>query len=270
MRASAGSFGERLRRGSFPGDDVKMKNYIYPAIFAVALLALACSTPAVWAFKVPEKLTYDLTWTGIKAGTATLEIIQNSDGMQIVSTAKSADWMSFFYTVDDRVESVLQSPQPPSLVGQPQSYRMKIREGKHRRDREVVFDLGGHSALYIDHRGGEKKNIPLHDIVFDPLSSFYYVRTMNLEVGKPVFVNILDNKKLWNVEVLVLRKEKIRTKLGSFDTIVIKPLMKSEGIFNRKGDILIWLTDDERRLPVMMRTKVVVGSVTATLVGGQY
>ena len=60
------------------------------------------------------------------------------------------------------------------------------------------------------------------------------------------------------------------TKLGSVDTIVIKPLMKSEGIFNRKGDMFIWLTDDERRLPVKMRTKVVVGSITATLVGGEY
>jgi hypothetical protein len=262
--------GERLRTGSFLSDNVKMKNYMYSVISAVALFALACSASAVWAFKVPEKLTYDLTWTGIKAGTATLEIIQNSATMQIVSTAKSADWISFFYTVNDRVESVLRSPQPPSLIGQPQSYRMKIREGRHRRDREVVFDLGGRSALYIDHLRGEKKSIPLHDTVFDPLSSFYYVRTMKLEVGRSVFVDILDNKKLWNVEVLVLGKEKIRTKLGSFDTIVIKPLMKSEGIFNRKGDILIWLTDDERRLPVMMRTKVVVGSVTATLVGGQY
>jgi hypothetical protein len=84
MCASAGSFGERLRRGSFLSDDVKMKNYIYSVIFAVALFALACSASAVWAFRVPEKLTYDLTWTGIKAGTATLEIIQNSDTMQIV------------------------------------------------------------------------------------------------------------------------------------------------------------------------------------------
>jgi hypothetical protein len=247
-----------------------MKNYAHSAILAAALFAVLCSVSAVWAFRVPERLTYDLTWTGIKAGTATLEIIQNSDTMQIVSTAKSADWMSFFYTVDDRVESVLLSPQPPSLLGQPQSYRMKIREGRHRRNKEVVFDPGRHSALYIDHLGGEKKSIPLNDNVFDPLSSFYYVRTIKLEVGKPVFVDILDNKKLWNVEILVLRKEKVRTKLGLFDTVVIKPLMKSEGIFSRKGDMLIWLTDDERRLPVLMRTKVVVGSVTATLVGGQY
>jgi hypothetical protein len=269
MCAPPALWGEASRCG-FPSDDIKMKNYVYSLILAIALFALASSASAVWAFRVPEKLTYDLTWTGIKAGTATLEIIQDSSTMRIVSTAKSADWISLFYTVDDRVESVLLNPQPPSLIGQPQNYRMKIREGRHRRNREVVFDSGKHTALYIDHLGGEKKDLPIRDNIFDPLSSFYYVRTMKLEVGKPVFVDILDNKKMWNVEVLVLRKEKIRTTLGSFDTIVIKPLMKSEGIFSRKGDMLIWLTDDERRLPVMMRTKVAVGNITATLVGGLY
>jgi hypothetical protein len=250
--------------------EVRIRKFFCSFISAVLLLSTVCCAPAAWAFRIPEKLIYDLTWTGIKAGTATLEILRGSDTMQIVSTAKSADWISLFYTVDDRVESVLSPPRPPLLVGQPENYRMKIREGRHRRDREVVFDHGKRTALYVDHMGGEKKSIPLHGDVFDPLSSFYYVRTMNLEVGKPVFVDILDNKKLWNVEVLVLRKEMITTKLGSFSTIVIKPLMKSEGIFNRKGAMLIWLTDDERRLPVMMQTKVAVGSITATLVGGQF
>jgi hypothetical protein len=257
-------------RGSLASEKAGMKKCICSFFLAVFFFLPLCSSPSAWAFRVPEKLVYDLTWTGIKAGTATMEIIRDSDSVQIVSTAKSADWISLFYRVDDRVESVLRNPQPPSLVGHPASYRMNIREGRHRRNREVVFDPGKRTALYIDHLGSEKKSIPLHGDVFDPLSSFYYVRTMDLEVGKPVFVDILDNKKLWNVKVLVLRKEMIRTNLGTFATIVIKPLMKSEGIFNRKGDMLIWLTDDERHLPVMMRTKVAVGSITATLVGGEY
>ena len=37
-----------------------------------------------------------------------------------------------------------------------------------------------------------------------------------------------------------------------------------------KGDIFIWLTDDERRVPVMLKTKVKVGSITARLSGGRY
>ncbi len=75
---------------------------------------------------------------------------------------------------------------------------------------------------------------------------------------------------MWNVEVQVLRKERLKTGLGEFNTVVIKPLMKSEGIFNRKGDMVIWLTDDDRHIPVMMKTKIVVGSVVATLVSGTY
>jgi len=68
----------------------------------------------------------------------------------------------------------------------------------------------------------------------------------------------------------VLRKEKIKTSLGTFDTIVIKPLMQSEGIIDKKGEMFIWLTDDNRLLPVKMKTKVKIGSVTATLVGGSF
>jgi hypothetical protein len=89
-------------------------------------------------------------------------------------------------------------------------------------------------------------------------------------VGNSVFVAVFDNKKVWDIEVQVLRKERVQVPAGQFQTIVIKPLMKSDGIFYRKGDIFIWLTDDEKRIPVMLKTKVKVGSITARLVGGRY
>ncbi len=255
--------------GSVPSAEPKMKGHALSVVLAVFFF-LASSASAASAFGMPEKLLYDLTWTGIKAGTATLEIGRSGDSVRIVSTARSADWISLFYTVEDRIESVLLKPELPPFFGQPLSYRMRLREGKHRRDREITFNLQKHVALYADNLSGEKKDIAIHGRVFDPLSSFYVVRAMKLEVGRPVYVDILDNRKLWHVEVLVLRKEKIRTGLGKFDTIVIKPLMKSEGIFYRRGEMLIWLTDDERRLPVRMRTKVAVGSITATLAGGEF
>jgi hypothetical protein len=221
-------------------------------------------------FKMPEKLIFDLTWTGIKAGTATMEILDDVDSARIISTARSADWVSAFYTVDDRVESLLAIPGSSSTIGLPQRYTVKLREGTHRRDKEVRFDHAAHRAVYMDHLKKKKQVFGIEGDVFDPLSSFYLVRKARLEVGNSLFVDIFDSKKVWNVEIQVLRKEKIKTCLGSFDTVVIKPLMKSEGIFNRKGDMTIWLTDDDKRIPVMMKTKVVVGSVTATLVGGKY
>ncbi len=239
-------------------------------VFAALLSFAAIGITRAAAFTVPEKLVYDLTWAGIKAGTATLEIERDSDSMRIISTARSADWISIFYTVDDRTESVVSRPLPPAHIGFPQNYHMKMREGRHRRDKEVIFDRKRHTAVYVDHLAGERKELDARGRVFDPLSGLYYVRTLRFELGTPVFVDILDSKKLWNVEVQILKKERITTRLGTFDTIVIRPLMKSEGIFNRRGDMYIWLTDDERRLPVKMQTKAAVGSITATLAGGQY
>ena len=234
----------------------------------VLLVLIAMATSAA-ALTVPEKLVYDLTWTGIKAGTATQEIIDEGDSIRIVSIARSADWISVFFPVEDRVESLLAKVPPPQL-GLPRDFRMKVREGKHRRDKEIIFDHDKGKARYIDHLNGEKVELEIGKNTYDPYSSFYYVRTLPLEVGKSVFVSLLDNKQLWNVEIQVLKKEKLDTILGKINTILIKPLMKSEGIFQKKGEIYIWLTDDARRIPVKMKTKVTIGSVTATLVGGKF
>ena len=234
----------------------------------VLLVLIAMATSAA-ALTVPEKLVYDMTWTGIKAGTATQEIIDEGDSIRIVSIARSADWISVFFPVEDRVESLLAKVPPPQL-GLPRDFRMKVREGKHRRDKEIIFDHDKGKARYIDHLNGEKVELEIGKNTYDPYSSFYYVRTLPLEVGKSVFVSLLDNKQLWNVEIQVLKKEKLDTILGKINTILIKPLMKSEGIFQKKGEIYIWLTDDARRIPVKMKTKVTIGSVTATLVGGKF
>jgi len=242
----------------------------------VLLISLACgilwqcSVLAVLPpspFMMPEKFVYDLTWTGLKAGTATLEMQDDGDKVRILSTAQSASWVSVFYTVDDRVEStLLKKPGDPFF--QPSRYRLKIREGRHRRDKEVIFDQHAGKALYFDHLKHEKKGFEIAPPVFDPLSGFYYLRSLQLSVGRSVFITIFDSKKIWNVEVQVLRKERVSLSSGKVDTIVVKPLMKSEGIFSRQGDMLIWLTDDGKHIPVKMQTKVAIGSVTATLVSG--
>ena len=240
------------------------------------------------SFDIPEKFVYDLTWTGIKAGTASLEITNDGGKVKIISTARSAKWVSFFYTVDDRIESTLvknekNPPSPPIskggkggssgeslFIGKPLNYRLRVREGRHKRDKEVFFDLNNGKATYIDYLGNEKKEFDVPPSVLDPVSSLYYVRTLNLVVGEPAFVTIFDSKRVWNIEVQVLRKERVDLPIGTFDAIVIKPLMKSEGIFYRKGDIFIWLTDDIKRIPIKLQTKVAVGYVTATLVRGNY
>jgi len=233
--------------------------------FAIFILALLLLSSAAAAFALPERLDYDLTWAGIKAGTASLETIENGQYVQLVSRAMSSDFVSVFYRVNDLAVSSLRKEAHTSLPGTPYNYRLKTSEGKHKKDKEVFFDSAGKKATYIDYLDKEQKTFDIGDFTMDALSCFYYVRFLPLHVGKSVFVEIFDNKKLYKAEVQVVKKEEIETPIGTFKTILIRPVLQSEGIFNRKGDILIWLTDDEKRLPVLLKTKVKVGSVKATL-----
>lgn len=221
------------------------------------------------AQKVPEKLVYELSWSGISVGTATQEISQEGNLRRIVSTARSNDWLSAFFPVEDLIESTLLAGGGP-FPGLTRHNRIRMKEGKRYRDRETVFDQEGHMAHYVDHLSGEKKDIPLPPVTFDTYSSFYYVRYLPLEVGKTVSVNVFYGKEAERLDIQVLRRERIKTMLGQVNTIVIKPMVKPQGVFEGKGAVQIWLTDDERRIPVRAQTKVTVGSVTAKLVGGTY
>ena len=77
------------------------------------------------------------------------------------------------------------------------NYELKTREGKHRKHKEVIFDPYKNKGIYIDHLSNKnkKKEYDLPGPVFDPLSSFYYVRSLSIVFGKSVFVTIFDIKK---------------------------------------------------------------------------
>lgn len=246
---------------------MKIGKSIFSAVIAL-FLVLAVS--AAIAYTIPERLEYDLTWAGIKAGTASLEIVENGPYIQLISRAVSSQFVSVFYKVDDLAISSLKKETNKYLPGIPYNYKLKTSEGRHKKDKEVYFDFSTKKATYYSYLDKEQQAFDINENTMDALSCFFYVRHMPLQVGKSVFVEIFDNKKLYRAEVQVIKKEEIRLPLGTFKTILIKPVLLTEGIFSRKGDILIWLTDDEKRLPVLLTTKVKVGSIKATLTGGKY
>lgn len=236
----------------------------------MATLLLCCFPAASFTFPIPERLEFELSYSGITAGNAVQEVTQEGAENHIVSTARSANWLRFFFPVDDRIESYLISGTPPLYIGIPRLYRERKHEGKTITSREAHFDRQRLKVTTTDHRKKSEKTLAITKRTYDSLSSFFYFRTIPLQVGTSYFIDIYDCSKLWNTEVKVLRREEITTPLGRFKTIVIHPLLKSEGIFARTGDMFIWLTDDDRRIPVQMKSKVIVGSITATLTGGSY
>ena len=103
----------------------------------------------------------------------------------------------------------------------------------------------------------------------DVLSALYYLRVKTLEVGKSVFVNVNTGKENYAIEVKVLREEMIRKWGKRVKTIVVQPLIrdiKLGDILKKKGEMLIWLTDDEKKMPVFIEAKVSVGQLSFVLV----
>lgn len=243
--------------------------WIVRSVLLVLLVHAAWSVPPAQAVTIPEKLFYSLSWMGIPIGTATQEIAEVGGTRKIISHARSNDWLSSFYPVDDRTESRLEVTGG-LFPGESRYYRMLFKEGKRTRDREITFDQARRIGRFHDRIGGERVDVPIVENTFDIYASFYYVRCQPLEPGKSFMINVLDGKELRYIEVKVLKRERIKVPAGEFDTIQVRPLVKPEGVFEGKGGALIWLTDDARRIPVKAQTKVRVGSVTAVLTGGVY
>jgi len=235
----------------------------------VPLLIGACVLPAL-ALSIPERLVYDVSWTGIKAGTAVQEVTSRGGEVHIVSTVHSAGWINPFFPVDDRTESVLSRSGGAEALGMPSSYHEKIDEGKTHSLKQALFYQSRGKVDTKDLIKKTEKTDPISARTFDSLSCIYFVRSSELVLGKSLYIDIYDCKRLWSTEVQVVRREEISTPLGRFKTIVVKPLLKSQGFFARTGDVTVWLTDDTLRIPVRMTTKVKLGSITATLVGGSY
>ncbi len=214
-----------------------------------------------------ERLVFELTWFKLKAGTSVLEVSEGENqgrkAYNISAVTTSNEYVDIIHKVRDRIESYIYADNLSSY-----RYKVHQEEGSFRRDKEIIFDYDKGIVSYT-----RDKETSLHYVkafVQDSLSSIYYLRTKELIVGKPVIIDIFDNRKLWQVEVQVLGKEKIETPVGAFNTVMVKPVLKFEGIFQRKGDVYIWLTDDSRKMPVKMRSKIKIGSISADLIEYKY
>jgi hypothetical protein len=233
----------------------------YDSLYAYELepdsfVALA---PGRVGFAAGEKLVFSVQYGLITAGEATLEVrnIAHVGGRpcyRIVSDARTNDFFSKFYAVRDRYESFMDTTELYSL-----RYEKHLREGKFKRDETVEFDQTAHRATYKD------KVVPIPPRVQDVLSALYYVRALPLEVGQSVSIANHTDGKNYPLLVKVLGRERVKTEAGEFDCLVVEPILRGPGIFTQKGRMTVWLTDDARRMPVLVKSKVVIGHVAAVL-----
>ena len=218
--------------------------------------------------RFPERLVFDVSWGLLSVGHATLGVervvrFAATPAYHIVSEAVSNGFCDTFYKVRDLNESWVDAKTMTSL-----GYSKKLREGKFFRDECVVYDKPEKRFLSKTtnrDRSFSYASGAIPSSVQDVLSSVFYVRTQKLVPGTEIVMDV-NTKQTWPLVVRVIRKERIRTPAGTFDTVLVEPAMRQEGIFIQKGKRLqIWLTDDALKTPVLMKVEVFFGHVTAKL-----
>lgn len=221
-------------------------------------------------FRAGEDLTFAIRWSKITAGYASMTVESLSDvyGKQayhLVSEARSSGLVNKLYKVQDRNEAWLEKDGMGTL-----RYEKNIREGDYRVNEIVVLDKNQRKYFRNHRREGRPDEITSGDIpanVFDVFGSLYYTRTCPLEVGKSFTVDVQDGGKVWPLVVNVIKREKVKVKAGKYDCFMVEPVLRSAGMFVAKGKKLqVWLTADERHMPVLMRCQVFIGAVSAELV----
>lgn len=220
--------------------------------------------PDLRPFRTGERLTYAISYLNVRAGTAVLEVQDASpvDGraaLKLVSTAKSSSVLSKIYPVDNFVESLIDAETlfPYHMV-------FHRREGRKKNDFDLTFRHGDGTVLSVKDGVGETLAIP--PLTHDLISCLYYVRNFTMKPGSSLVLNLHHDKKNYRVEVRMEGVERVHGAWGDIEAIRLLVVMPFQGLFLNEGNIRVWLTNDDRRLPVVMKAKVMIGSVVAKLI----
>lgn len=218
--------------------------------------------------RVGERYVFDITFFGATAGelellTLPFKLVAGRKSYHVQAHARTSSIFSLFYHLNDVAESYFDFDGIFS-----HKFSMKIDESHQDRKILELYDQKANKVYYWSDlkfdwkpRQLEQFEIPTEPYAQDGLSCFYYVRTLPLNVGDSFSFPMVNNGKMRIVAITVDRKEKLRTKIGEFNTIVLKPKVLLDGVIQVQGDNFIWISDDKDRILLKVDAKMKVGSL---------
>jgi len=204
-------------------------------------------------FSVGEQTTYDVKFGILRVGSGSMRVagVDTMRGREVWHTVFDIKGGTLFYHVNDTLESWFDTQTLSSL-----RFVQHLDEGGRVRRRE--YEIFPDRATYAFNNRPEQPSVP------EPLddgSFLYFVRTLPLNVGETYTMPRYFNPKANPVIVRVLRKERIQVPAGTFNAIVVQPIIKTAGIFSEKGEAQIWFSDDSARIVLQMKSKLSFGSL---------
>jgi hypothetical protein len=215
------------------------------------------------AFEKGEKLTFRVHYGIIDAGTAKMEVLEEDKKIgsrsvyHIVGTGNTNKAFDLFFKVRDKYETFIDEE---ALV--PWMFIRKVQEGSYNLNQFVVFNQ------IKDEAKSDKGVYKTPDNIQDLLSTYYYLRNLDFSKSKPgdVFAQtaFLDNE-VHKFYYKYLGRETIKTELGTFNCIKFCPSLLKGRVFKNEEDMVVWVTDDENKIPIRAEARILVGSVKMDL-----
>ena len=206
-------------------------------------------------FAPGERLGYDVHFGPLKVGTGSMEVtgVDTVRGRAAYHTTFRISGAIPLYRVDDAFESWFATDDLSSL-----RFHQDRNEGD--RERQHRYEILPERRTYTDLTDdkGEQPSVanPLDDGSF-----VYFVRTVPLEVGKTYEFQRYFKPDRNPVTIRVVRRERVTVPAGTFETVVIQPVIKTKGVFSENGRAELWISDDERRLIVQMKSQLTFGTI---------
>lgn len=234
------------------------------SIALVALLALGTGTRPTLdqTFANGETLDYSLSWLKISGGSARMTIGAQQQGkLRLTSVGKSNTSFNHIFKVRDAFVSIVDADDFSTA-----RFEKHLDErGRIKDETTIVSEPMG---IAVRRRAGrDPQTVHVTPPVLDPLSLVYRLRTSDLTPGTVHHFPLLADGKVFSVDVFVTGRETIETAAGRFPCVVVEPKTNAGGLFHDDGNsrLRIWYSDDERHLPVRIRTDVKFGAITANL-----
>jgi hypothetical protein len=220
---------------------------VLAALLAAQLAVTPPAAPIQQKFVEGETLDYNLTWLKITGGTARMTIAPSGDeSFRITSVAHSSP--------------AIETTVARSNFSTTRYVKRLDEEGDKMEEVTVIADG-------IASRMRKKvKQVRVPYPVFDPISVIYQLRMRDLTPGKVYDFELIADGKLYTVHARIVRREKVQTPAGTFNCVRVEPQMIAGGE-EREERLFLWYTDDDRKIPVRIRTEIKVGAITATLRG---
>jgi len=244
----------------------RMTNRLILMVLAIVTWSAVAQSDS--AYGDGEYCKYRIHYGFVTAGYATMKVKSKMMGQtpifHIIGEGRTTGLSNWFFRVEDDYQTYVdQSTQLPLL------FKRKIDEGGFTKDVQINFNHQDLKAVILNKENNVKVTAEITPLTQDLVSAFYYLRNeldiSTIKVGETVDLDMFFDKEGYRFQMKFLGRSALKTKFGVVKTLKFRPLVEGGRVFKAKESLTVWVTDDDNKIPVLIKADLAVGSLKASL-----